>query len=590
MNKSILLNFLTIFLPLSFIYALFAYVNLNVVTDYFHLNKIIDARSFIATILGTLSTIISITVALVILSFNSFKDKANDYAIEYFVSIKSLHYLVALYITGIFLIFLSLIEVSKQPNTNKLNLLYFNLFLFASCLVLMVTFSYHLFKKVSISGLIQYYFSKINKHQIAKSKIINLDLSTIQQKFADPLFILEDLGLKYIRKGDFFISNIIFLQLNYHFSEFLSEAKDSKEVDQYLAYSIKMHQNIIPELILKNNVVLLSEIWNAFKIFHSKINNEMKFSFSFWAYFNYFGCLYYQALIHANKHELANQFFDTILWLFPSDLSKMFPHERELHSFSRFFKDEYKNLYGNSNHEGFLEEINEDWRNYIEIISSIYYSCAEFALKENNEKALLKIIAYITKYTTFNVHNPQPLKALYVYRKFYPVIKELLERGFDRKIINNDIGELITMLNPLRNLHTRIKIAYENHILTEYGNLLIFLQKYNLIDHAIVGGLTAGDLLFTGEIGELTYRYIYPFKDNEIHYDCLTTIFEIITVLSDQFEIEIEKNKRFYFQLRERLLYLDDELNKQSHLPEKGNQLHGNIKVHLENMNTILNP
>ncbi len=586
MNKQIFRNFLTVFLPLVVLYLLFSCSKVILFEDYLHLYKIKDAKSFITTTLGTLATIVSITVALVILSFNTFKQKAGEYAMEYFVSIKELHYLVALYLTGILLMFLSLIEVSKFENANTLNLIYFNLYLFILSLSLMVRLSYSLFKKISISELIQYYFSKLDKKFIEDSRKEITEFKNLELKFNNPFFVIEDLGLNAIRRGDFFISNLIFSELNKKIAQFISEAKDIQEVNLYFDYITKTFRNIIPESLSKNNSDLLIKIWIWFETLHKKTNHEMKKTFRFWRYLESFGCSYYQDLIEANQYEIADQFFETVLTLFHSDIIKVFPHEKEIHSFGHFFKEGYSELYGSCPDDGFLKDINEDWKNYIEIVSGIYYSCGQFNLKKNDERALLKIISQLTKQTTFQDRNSQPLKALYVFRKFYPLVREFLERGFDRNIFNKDMGETMHELNPMRKIYSDEKIIYENNVLGEYGNLLVLLQRFNLIDYAIVGGQTLGNMTFSGELGELSHRYIYRDKNKVKDFDCLTTIFDIIDVLNSKFEKDLVKNSGYHFRLRERLIYLDDEIGKLPDLPEKGVQLQKNIKALLSKMNS----
>lgn len=588
MSRKMLINFFLIFIPFTLLFLLFAFTKIELMKDYFHLNGIKDSSRFIATILGTLATIISITVALVILSFNTFKQKAGEYAIEYFVNIKPLHYLVSLYFTVILLVFFSFIQVSKDTNHNSINLLYFNIYLFIITIISMIVFSYKLFKQISMSELIKYYFLRITKNEITEFKKKNLlGFQSLERNLKSPTFILEDLGLTYLRKGDFVISNLIYAELTNKIINYIGEEKDDKNLNQYLEYLFKIYKNSIPEAISKSNHVLLSDIWYWCEQVHCVISTSVNRSLIFWSHFHFFGLEYYKTLVKSNHQELADKFLDTVFQLFNLDKNKIFPHEKEISVFNYLYKEGYKELYGECIDDNSLEMINKDWGDFIELIKEIYYLCGEFNLKINNEIGLLNTIQRITKITVFQNSASQPLKDLYVFKTFYPLIREFLNRGIERKIFNGDIDEVSWNINPLRKLIHHEKILYENNILVEYCNLLIFLQKHNLIGFPIVGGLTLGDITFTGELGELIQRYIYSYKKDESSLDCLKTIVDTIEIIKDGFEKNLKNYNGFHFRLRERLINIEEELNKNDVLSDKGVHLLNQVKTLVQNMNTV---
>lgn len=583
MYRNIGINILIVFIPITFVYLLFSFSKIEILPDYFELSKISDASSFITTLFETSVTIISITVALVILSFNTFKQKGGEYSSEYFISIKYLHYLVSLYITVIFLIFFSLIEIIKASD-NTINLLYFNIYLFITTIILLVNFSYNLFKKISISDLIQYYFSIIDRKRITNTSITIPNHETLEQKTKDPLLIIEDLGINYLRRGDFVICNLIYTELTNSVIRFMKEAKDGIELNLYIEYLIKVYENFIPEAIAKNNFILLSSIWTWFTNIHNEVNVDIendqiiKKLLSFWDCFRFFGCKYYKTLVKANQQELAEEYLEKVIQIFRYDKDYIFPHEKEMHLFSYLFIKGYNELYKECPDDNFFTGINEDWKNFIEIIQNIYYSCGEFDLKINNEIGLLSTIHQLSRNTVFDNHSSQPLKNFYIYRKFYCLIRELLDRGIDRNIFNNDMDKILIDINPLKNISwPTIKIIYENVILTDYGNLLVFLQKHNFINHSVVGGLTIGDLILSGDLGELSHHYINK-NDEDSSLDCLKTIFDIINALNSGFEKDLKRNSGLQFNLNERLTYLEEELVKKNNLSEKGSRLLAEIQ------------
>lgn len=133
------------------------------------------------------------------------------------------------------------------------------------------------------------------------------------------------------------------------------------------------------------------------------------------------------------------------------------------------------------------------------------------------------------------------------------------------------MGKILYNINPLKKIAlSKVKLIYENSILTDYGNLLVFLQKHNFIDHSVVGGLTIGELKFSGDLGDLCHRYIHKNVEDDSNLDCLNTVFDIINLLNSGFEKDLRRNSGLQFNLRELLSYLDEELSKKNNLPEKG--------------------
>jgi|GEM_PF-6595354 len=546
-------NGLKVTIPLLFFYAIFAFTPIELFDDFFEFKKIMSPTDFISTILGVLATIISITVAIIILSFETFKHKAGEYATEYFGSIKWLHYLVALYITSILLIFFSFIHISRE-GSDYVNLLYFNTYLFITTLGLLLVFSYKLFQSISVSELIAYYYSRLSVKDIIANRGQYGSPGLIKEALANPLFILEDLGLSYVRKGDFVAANFIYSKIS---DKIIDEIKgaDDNNCRQYLNYLSKVYYNVIPEAIHQNNDVLLSEIWGWHYRIHSSLG--IKRASIFWDYYSGFGCSYYKILIQNGKYDYSEEFFKTTSFLFYNyDFKKLYPDEKLILSFALYYQKEYINLYGKP------EMLNEDnytdraWEDFIKAYVRIYYTCGEFNLETNNERGLIAVIHSMSNHIKFrNTSSSAPLKSLYVYGAFYPIIGELLDRGIDRGIFRNDTDKILRDINPLTGIGLTGKVLYERHVLTEYCNLLIFLQRNGITSHYILGGLTYGPMVLPGELGALVHRYLHGYKKDENMIGCLEFIVEVFGVLKEKLEHDLtsSKNQGLHFQLRERL-------------------------------------
>lgn len=546
-------NGLKVTIPFLFFYVIFAFTPVELFDDFFEFKKIMSPTDFISTILGVIATIISITVAIIILSFETFKHKAGEYATEYFGSIKWLHYLVALYITSILLIFFSFIHISRE-GSDYVNLLYFNTYLFITTLGLLLVFSYKLFQSISVSELIAYYYSRLSVKDIIANRGQYGSPGSIKEALANPLFILEDLGLSYVRKGDFVAANFIYSKISDKIIEEIKGADDN-DCRQYLNSLSKVYYNVIPEAIHQNNDVLLSEIWEWHYIIHSSLG--IKRASVFWNYYSNFGCSYYKILVQNGKYDHSEEFFKSVSILFYNDdFEELFPDEKLILSFALYYQEEYINLYGKP------EMLNENnytdhaWEDFIKAYVTIYYTCGEFNLETNNERGLIAVIHSLSRHIKFShTSSSAPLKSLYVYRVFYSIIRELLDRGIDRDIFRNDTDKILRDINPLTGIGLMDKVLYERLVLTEYCNLLIFLQRNGITSHYIFGGLTFGPMVLTGELGALAHRYLYGYKKDENMIGCLETIVEVFEVLKEDLERDLTsgKSQGLHFQLRERL-------------------------------------
>jgi len=181
------------------------------ITDFFKLKKIQNPQSFFDLIIGSLSSLSGILIAVLLIAFQILKGKLGRNAQKYFFSNKQLMFITILFTINILTAFLSKILILDIPTNNILNLLYFNAILFIISLITIIPLTVSVLFSLDITKVIDSEIKKISYDEIYFFSVIpefatGLEFDLQKEKF--PINILTEIAVKNVR-DNYVISKVI---------------------------------------------------------------------------------------------------------------------------------------------------------------------------------------------------------------------------------------------------------------------------------------------------------------------------------------------------------------------------------------------
>ena len=148
-----------------------------------------------SNVFSALAAMSGIVIAVLLLSFEQFKNKLGESAIPFFISNKWLHLLVSTQISSIIICFISLLLLPNKLNyeISDLNILYFCSFAFIGNIVFIFFASYKLIKTLSTDYIIKESILKVEEVIYETDLKISGDENFLNSVHANPFYVLLNL-------------------------------------------------------------------------------------------------------------------------------------------------------------------------------------------------------------------------------------------------------------------------------------------------------------------------------------------------------------------------------------------------------------
>lgn len=532
------------------------------VPDYLKLKNYSKLYELFNLIITSLTSLIGIYVSVSLVAHAIFKEKSGlDFHKSFLInSINSLYisYSVS---TIIFSFLCSIVIPISKPSNNELTLIYYNVFLFISIIILLFPVAFNLFSSLKTEQIASKEISKISVENIFIKPIGDNDFDEIQYLFEnDHLLKTQEIILALISVREKIKAQSIIFKASRKVSELIIYTEEKNKKYYLISRLISFYINIIDFTLLQpNNTTLLRNIWLSIENIYSIIIERKDTIVHFENFRKEFFERFFNRLFEYNKDELINEGITSVKRIIQNQILYNMPSDDKI-----LFLDTYRRMHDNSFEERqeYTDEyfkIDAHWREAAYEFMGIFSIVMNKAISTNKPEIINKCSEEINKLTfKFRLKNTGIYKQFFFYIHASNIISDVIYRAFEREVFleGSDAKNLTPSLfeEMIRERHPAART-----VLCKYCYWLMSIQKLNKLDFWLLGGLTIGDFItLEGELGGISKSCAIHYKEAKEIQDCLSDCIITFDNIKIYFEKYPPRDLGLYFQIKkqfENILY-----------------------------------
>jgi len=533
------------------------YFPIHFIPDLLHLKNYSKIYELFSLIINSLSTLIGIYVSVSLVAYAVFKEKSG---IDFHKSI-SLNSTNSIYIsfcisTIVCAIICSIIISPTNPSTGEITIVYYNLLLFITALILLFPVAFKLFSSLDPVKIATQEISRINANNILIRAKNQRDPDEMQNLFeSDHLLKTQNIILALISGSETVKVQTVIIKSTEKITRLITETEDQGEKNYIVTRLISFYINIIDFALLQpNNYTLLRNIWLSVGNMYTMIAIKKESTLHLEKFRKEFFDRIFNRLFESNKEELINEGVTTVRHIIEEQIRFNMPSDEKI-----LFLDGYRTKHdiNFTERNDYMDEdiaMDAHWREAAYEFMGVFSSIMKKAIKYNKPEIINVCSEQINK-MTFNLR----LKKTGIYKQsfFYimgaNIICDYAYMAFEKKVFTE--GSDVRHLTPtLFEILIQEKHPAARTVLQKYCHWLMAIQKINGLDYWLLGGLNINDFIITeGELGGIAKTCAIHFKNGKEVQDCLDDCIFTFEKIKLYYESHLPTDQRLYFQIKNQL-------------------------------------
>lgn len=256
-------------------------LELNWVPDYLGLSESEHPEMILEVIISVISSVIGISIALIIIAFETFKNKLGRVGIGRFFTNSLVIFIITFQITIICYSFFLLLSIGSPLDYKELSAIYFLSLLFIISIIIIWPLGKIILSDSESIKIVLNECEKITPQEI--SDIIGYSHGMMDYKReidkieGSPFIILRNLGINYTKESNQHIPALIIQETTNKFLPLITNKIDRRALREGYNTLFIVWNGIISESFSNNNFLALKEIWNSIvKIHNHHADNKIE--------------------------------------------------------------------------------------------------------------------------------------------------------------------------------------------------------------------------------------------------------------------------------------------------------------------------
>jgi hypothetical protein len=253
-------------------YLIFCLCPIYFIPDFCGLARKDEPEKIAETIISVISSILGISLALILIGFEMFKNRLGRIGVSRFLGHRHVIFLVTFQTTVLLYSFLFLIISGKEISNGDLTMLYFLAFLFILSIILLFPLGRNILAEAESHKQIENECERITPKSI--SELVGYTDGMLdyqknwQQLDNSPILILRDLGIKYLTEGNDHAPALIIKESTKRFIPFINNKIERRALTEGYNILFITWNGIITEALKKGSFLVLREVVNSVKSIH----------------------------------------------------------------------------------------------------------------------------------------------------------------------------------------------------------------------------------------------------------------------------------------------------------------------------------
>ena len=564
--KSLLLSpyFHVPFLGLAFL--IFAWnQTLAVFPDVFGLGSREEIRDILNVMISTTAEVIGITIAVLVVAFELFRQKIGISAFRYFQKNRFLAYLIATNLTCILISFTNLLLLPEHLNTPKvdhLSVLYLNIWVWFGTLGVLFPLVFKIIKTLNLSGIIDYEISRIHEHipTICPNKTDTEGFDFLKELENDPTNLLQNIALRHVASGERYIPQYINWRITEKLTALAISTDDYHEARCHERL-VKYYETIVEEAIrTPNQAPTLGHLWSCVEYVneeyakHSKMLSKLEnLNIKFFE-------KYLDRLAKHEQQEAVIEGIETKERIVKIHLEAS-AHESEIQDLWLIWKNEFEVRYGKKESKEFDFQKSMNFKMIVEDLFGSFEKYARIAVKYGNEEMLRRILSILNFFEiSYNKEQVTPLKQALISLDSSLHICSIYCMAYEQRFLKKSYEAWYILPDFTLRQIKRPAPFYLKIIVRNFCGWVEFMLENDLVDDNLLG---KGAILGS-KISTLYYRLAESLQTEGdiLIRDCLEVLISTYKKSLENLRKMPEKNDRFIYQAIEALKELREMLSK----------------------------
>lgn len=538
----------------------------------------IQASNILSIIIGALTSILGVLIAIIVVAFNIFRKYYNFYAFRTFFKNKKLRDFITFYLLTITIAYLTLIEISNPLKPHIINLIYLAIVLFVISLWILFPYSNAIISSSQSKGNIKKIVNQISVDNVRVYKLRSEIMPSFSQLEIEenPIFVLNELGTRTLKDNDWLTSIYIISASEWKLFELLNDhlkenghkdEKKNQERGRIIELFILIVKPIAYQAIKTEDEGVLTNVLGFIENFHYVAAQNQMAWYEVSALNDFFRNLLKKTL-EAKLDNITYMGLLSVQNIMKDHLENNVPSEDEI------FKLQYWK--GNKNlKKSWDSQKDIQWdavsRNYPEIISEIAKNAIELHNEEIVTKGMISLLDIMINVIKMPLGDLQKFD---VVKNCCWGINDLIKIKIDTNLYGDNFY--------LSYFGIVIKGAIENAG-KKILKTIFYSYAYNLRALAQKGMLSLYELNDIGALGRL---FTGKIDENILYKESLIFIIILFDKLRETVENPIRDNKSFYVELCEQVIsirtWMKQENKEDKEIDEQIDKVLSNFKDYKE--------
>ena len=546
-----------LFIVVSYAFVQFPLPNFVIVSS------TLTASTLLTTIIGALSSILGVLIAVILLAFNILRKNYNKYAFRIFFKDKNLSLLVTFYILTIILSYLTLITLSDPLKFQSTNLVELSIISFVISLCMLFPLSSSIISSTQSKEKIEKIVNQIDGDTVQVYKF-RRDIMASYSNYKieeNPIFILNELSERTLKDGDWLTSILILEKCQNKLFKLLVDFDKQTDNNKYTIRSIINVFLIVLKTISYGSIKTNKDgtLTNVFRFIENLhiYCSENKVIWHNCVELNYFIKNILEELLINKSDNNVRLGLKMVSRIMQYHLEKNIPSDEEILEL-RFLEDK------NVNYEHYDTSKNLQWLNvsdeYIKIISEITKKAIELGNDEIIDEGLSNLLEIIVKTLDMPSSELTILQKQIIVRNCCRQIDDLISFKSDKGVYGGNfaIEYFTTAIEKAIELEEKILIQ----IMFTYAHVLIVLIQGKMMDQMLLN-----------ELGTLGRKFTKEIDNNSLYKKSLIFIITTFDKLKESVEEDITNNNLLYLEICEQVYSIKTWMKKENKQDKEVDQL-----------------
>lgn len=527
------------------------------IPDWLHIKSYTKIYELFNLIISSLTTMIGIYISVSLIAFELLRQKSGLDLHNIFLINKINSFYISISVSTILFAFFCSISLSLQnPSYNEVTVIYFNIILFCSNILLLFFVAFQNFINLKPEKIINEQILKIDRNTILIKISENDDYDKREEKYEnDHLLNIQNILVEIIASGNRIKAQTIIMKVSKKVSELIVK-ENNEDIRRYISQRLVSFYIDIIDFILSqpNNSFLLNSVWETVQEIYSLSIKKKETAIHFQYFRKLFFERYFTRLFEYNKEEVIKNGIITINKIIEEQLDNM-PIDEKI-----FFLDIYRRNFD----QNFTERdsvLNEEeklyekhWKETAIELTGLFPLIINKSISKNKPE-IIQFCFEQMHALNFRLHLNRIgiYKEMFLYSHFINIICDYTYIAFQKNIFLEGVDARNSL--PTLFIETiRQKHPAARNMLQKYCNLLIKLQKINKLDRWLLGGLSVGNsLFFSGELGDIAESCATKYKEGIEFKEYLSDCIDTFKILKELYEEKLPENFDLYLLLKKRL-------------------------------------